>query len=480
MPRDLLEDVRQPRDLLADVEAPQEPVDFSASEMVKNIPSSAMEFGKNIVTPFIHPVDTAKSVGSLAHGLIGKGSQALEQGVANALPDEQFPSDFVYAKDYGYGKGQPGWGTRYPETEAADQMGKFISDRYGSVDAFKRTAQEDPVGLLADLSMVLTAGGTAAAQAPGRIGKIGKVVQTAGKATEPLNIAKGAAKFGASKLTSKATPAAMYESSAKFSTTLTKEKRLGMAETALKHEIMPTAAGLDKLGKLTNKFDTEITGLIDDATKAGKTIPRGAVFKHLNKLRKDLGGVKVDAPSDLKQINRVAKTIDTHLKKLGKQELTPNELQVLKQDAYAKVSFDKSQLKSSVGTEAARKGVARAAKEAIEGMADVKDLNRELGALLELKKPLSRSAARIENRDIVGIGTPIKIAAGQAAGGTQGAVAATGLSILEHPKIKAQLAIKLKKIQNAGELNLIDHNLLPTLVHYGLLQAGRSQEESPP
>ena len=43
--------------------------------------------------------------------------------------------------------------------------------------------------------------------------------------------------------------------------------------------------------------------------------------------------------------------------------------------------------------------------------------------------------------------------------------------MLEHPKIKAALAIKLNKIQKAGKLDLLDKNLLPVLVKYGLLQA---------
>jgi len=418
-----------------------EPFDFSAGEMISNIPSSAMEFGKNIVTPFLQPVETAENIYNLGAGAIQK-----------LIPGEQGKEKY------------------------ADAMGQFISDRYGSLESFQKTAQNDPVGLLADISMVLTGGGTAVARAPGMLGKVGRVTQKVGKAIEPINMVKGASKFAASKAIPKEIPAKLFESAAKFSTTFSKEKRLGMSETALKHGIMPTSAGIDKLAGIADSFDSKITSLIDDATKSGKTIPKGAIYKHLKELRSKVGGTRVGASKNLKQINRVAKNIDLQLKKIGKDRLTPNELQTLKESAYGEVSYEAGRLRSQSGTESATKAIGRGAKEAIEGIADVKDLNREFGKILELKKPLSRSAARIENRNIIGIDTPIKIAAGQAAGGPVGAAAGTGLSILEHPKIKAKLAIKIKEIQDAGQLNLIDHKLLPTLVQMGLLQAGRTEQ----
>jgi len=442
MPRDLLE---QPKDLLEGYSEPQaEPFDFSAREMISNIPGSAMEFGKNIAMPFLHPVETAQSIGRLGMGLGEK-----------LIPGEQEHEKY------------------------ADAMGKFISDRYGSIESFQKTAQNDPVGLLADLSMVLTGGGTAAARAPGIVGKAGRAIQKVGKATEPLNIIRGATKFAASKMIPKTTPAGLYESSAKFSTTFPKAKRTAMAETALEHGLMPTAAGLDKLGKIADNFDTQITTLIDDATKAGKTVPKGAIYKHLKELRRKTGGTRVGADKNLRQIDKAAKALDLQLKKVGKNTLTPDELQTLKKSAYDNVVYEAKRLRSQTGTEAATKAIARGAKESIEGIADVKDLNRELGKLLELKDPLSRSAARIENRNVIGIDAPIKIGAGSAAGGPAGAAAGTGLSMLEHPKMKAKLAIKIKQIQDAGQLNLIDHNLLPTLVHYGLLQAGRTAQLPP-
>lgn len=303
-------------------------------------------------------------------------------------------------------------------------------------------------------------------------GAIAETIPTAAMmAVSPVKNLTKIPKRAVAKVIPESTPVGMYESAAKFSTTIPKAKRIEMSETALKYGIMPTGAGLDKLAGMVTKFDAKITGLIDDATASGKTIPKGAIYKHLKGLRREMGGTKVGAAKNLRQIDKAAKEIDLQLKSLKKDRLTPNELQDIKQSAYKQVSYEGRQLRAQAGTEAATKAIAKGAKEAIEGVTDVKGLNKELGRLLELEKPLSRSAARIENRNIVGIDAPIKIGAGQAAGGPAGAVAGTGLSILEHPKIKASLAIKLRNLQNSGQLELIDTNLVPVLIKYGLLQA---------
>lgn len=73
----------------------------------------------------------------------------------------------------------------------------MLEDRYGSLDALKRTAITDPVGIAGDLSMVLTAGGSAAARLPGMAGRIGEGVATAGRVLDPLSAAVGLATEGA-------------------------------------------------------------------------------------------------------------------------------------------------------------------------------------------------------------------------------------------------------------------------------------------
>jgi len=121
-------------------------------EAVKNIPSSAWEFGKNVAQPVIHPWETAKSLGELGGGVL--------QHLGLMSGEEHKP--------------------------AADAVGKFLMDRYGSIDAIKNTIATDPVGLAGDLSMILSGGGSAVARLPGIAGKVGEAVSAAGRYTNPL------------------------------------------------------------------------------------------------------------------------------------------------------------------------------------------------------------------------------------------------------------------------------------------------------
>lgn len=122
-------------------------------QAMENLPSSAGQFATDIGTAIMHPLDTLGTVRDVAMGAVYK-----------AVPGEQ------------------------PEEKIADKIGKFYSDRYGSMEGFKKALAKDPVGILGDFATVLTGGGAAVAKAPGMAGRIGKVVATTGKAIDPLNL----------------------------------------------------------------------------------------------------------------------------------------------------------------------------------------------------------------------------------------------------------------------------------------------------
>lgn len=132
---------------------------------VVNAPGSALEFGKNLVHPFLHPIDTAEGLGRLGLGVMEKlgGKMGLETG-------------------QGYEK-------------YADAVGEMLMKRYGSEEAIRKTLATDPVGVAADVSMILTGGGSAAARLPGYAGKIGEATAAVGRATDPLSAVTGAGKL---------------------------------------------------------------------------------------------------------------------------------------------------------------------------------------------------------------------------------------------------------------------------------------------
>jgi hypothetical protein len=74
--------------------------------------------------------------------------------------------------------------------QIAKAAGGALKDRYGSGEAIGNTAYNDPAGMLADLSALLTGGAAATARAPKIAGVLGK----AASATNPLQVLKPIAK----------------------------------------------------------------------------------------------------------------------------------------------------------------------------------------------------------------------------------------------------------------------------------------------
>lgn len=156
-------------------------------EALRNLPKSAGEFAHAMVQPIIHPIDTAKGVGSVLAGL-----EAPQQMVKVTLPNGQT----VYQP-------KPVQETQEQtdkRTAPAKAVGDFFSERYGSMDGFKKAIATDPVGVMADFATVLTGGSTAAARAPGVAGKAAQIAGTVGKAIDPINAvtqtARGVGKVG--------------------------------------------------------------------------------------------------------------------------------------------------------------------------------------------------------------------------------------------------------------------------------------------
>lgn len=118
-------------------------------QAIQNFPKSALQAGKDIITPLTEPVETAKALGNLGLGVIQK-----------AIPGRQESEKY------------------------ADALGEYFSDRYVKPGAIKRTIANDPAGFLLDLSTVLSGGATAGARLPGQAGVI---AQKAGKVAQAID-----------------------------------------------------------------------------------------------------------------------------------------------------------------------------------------------------------------------------------------------------------------------------------------------------
>lgn len=124
----------------ARLRAEQQPMTVGevASTAISNIPSSFRNLIGNIVEAVTNPVETAKSV-------LDVGAGALQ----NVLPEKfvQFVGEDKQSR------------------EMARTVGQFYADRYGTGEGLKKAIAQDPVGVLADLSTVLSGGATIAPRA---------------------------------------------------------------------------------------------------------------------------------------------------------------------------------------------------------------------------------------------------------------------------------------------------------------------------
>ena len=135
----------------------EEPKGF-VEKTISTIPKSALEYGKAVVTPFIHPIETISNIGNVLKGIDIKLRRLEGQEIK--------PQEKLFE----------------PYAEAA---GEFFKERYGGWENVKRTISEDPVGFMGDLSTFLMgAGGTVGKIGP--ISKVGKIISQTGKIIEPL------------------------------------------------------------------------------------------------------------------------------------------------------------------------------------------------------------------------------------------------------------------------------------------------------
>lgn len=257
-------------------------------------------------------------------------------------------------------------------------------------------------------------------------------------------------------------PVDWYKSAAKFPTAkhITEAHRNKWAKTALYNEIMPTHEGLINLGGKISEINTEISGLIDAATKTGKTIPLDDIFKGLDELKLKAGTSGGTRPTTMiRQIENVRKQLteaNTLLKKgeIGpayKTKFTPKEAQNIKTSIYRELEAFYTKSKNEAGRVVAGKKIAKNTKEFLQdAIPEIKELNQRDGDLIDLYDNLTRPSTRIGNLNVIPMDLAIKAGTGAAAGGPIGTTMGVIAGIFDMPKTKAKLAIVLNKLERQG------------------------------
>ena len=434
--------------------------EISAAEALvsgaKNLPKSAYNQVVSIYEAITHPKQTWKGLKTLSKDI-------FKNQMAVAIKDIGFDPEQLKFKE----------GTILEDignTPALDAVIDDLKNTYGSYDNLKNAVANDPARVITDIGL-LVAPAAKGVEAIGTAVKLPGVAKAAGAVskgaslTEPITATIAAGKQAvktASKLTGNVfkslTPTGLYKSAVKMSTTLSDAERSRLSQIALDSGIEPTLKGIDKIDSKIFDIDSKIADMIDAAELSGSKMPINDLFKEFKDLH-DAAMLTSKPQESIRAIDRIKRSISDANAAIGKGELTPKEVQKLKQNIYKDLEGYYEKVKNSQASVKAQKAVARSAKEYLETiLPEIKQLNKADSDLIALRRALERPASRISNRDILGLGMASKVGGGAVLGGATGggelaALTATGglvLGVLDDPVFKSKLAIVLNKLQKKG------------------------------
>lgn len=340
-------------------------------EALSNVPASAAQYAKGLYQAVRHPIDTGKAALEAAQG-----------AAVNLAPDAYI--DLL-------NKVQPSLaGKRADVSQKADVVGQFYKNRYGSEEGFKKALATDPVGVLGDVSTVLT-GGAAAAQ---KVPKLAEVLRKGAAVTNPAAAIPAAATATADRVLK---PAARSLMQSAIKPTI-KQLKTGEAATAvdtlLDYGISPTSKGVEKLRMNIDDINQAIA---DKISSSGATVNRGDVLNYLEDVKGKFG-TQVAPVEDLNAIERVGAEFMTQFP----ENLPVTTAQKLKTGTY-KALAGKYGEAGSASTEA-QKALARGLKEKIADVVPgVGKMNAEESKLLKTLGVTERRALMELNKNPVGL-----------------------------------------------------------------------------
>lgn len=208
-------------------------------------------------------------------------------------------------------------------------------------------------------------------------------------------------------------------------------------KTGLEEGIPVSEAGIEKLSALIDDVNRNIKSKVAGSSA---TVNK---FKVANRLYDTADTFKnqVNPTGDLQAISES-----------GKEFVRNNPTEIPVQDAQAMKSGTYRQLKGKAYGELkgasieAQKALARGLKEEIsEAIPELKELNAKDSKLLNLDPLLERAVARVANRDVGGISTPITAGVAKTLTQSKKAAMAAGAikAVIDNPSIKSRLAIAM-------------------------------------
>lgn len=403
----------------------------AGKQAISNIPESALQFGKDLAFPFLHPIQTGKGLYTLGSGLVQK-----------AIPGEQ--------------------GNEW----AANAMGQAMKDRYGGLEEIKNTLATDPVGMLGDAAALVSGGGTAVrgaglASKSSKLANVGKNISRAAGAIDPINIAKNIP-GQASRAIPQGVQNRLVSSAIKLPPSMPLSKRDRILRHIVEKEISPSQKGFDKLRGRIESTNKQIDDIISRGAERGDVIDPLAVAERTDR-SVDIFRNQVDPVADL---NTVRNTADNFLDSAG-DTLSPRQAQDMKKGTYRQLNYEKLG-KAGVS---AQKDLARGLKEELERLyPEIGPLNKLEGADLEVSAALDNTVARLQNREPVGLGALIFGSGMGASADNPGRMvkAVAAYAILTNPRLRVWIASQLNKARKM--------KLDKTLRHGALYEGGKAAQ----
>lgn len=249
-------------------------------------------------------------------------------------------------------------------------------------------------------------------------------------------------------------PQRLYQSALKPTWSMMKNDAGQLIANGVEGGIPVSSAGLATVEKKIQGLRQAINTGIDFHTNAGAEVDTSKVLDSLA----DLKDFYKNTAAPQKSLDTIQE-IEDQFRQYHGQSIPLDKAQQIKINTY-------QELKDSYGEMASArieglKSVARGLKEQIASVfPEIAGLNAEQSKMLDLDNALYRGLWRIENHQMMGIGSPLAAAGGNALMGGPGAVAAfTGKLLLDNPELKSKLAIALSKGGNPNAQQAVNMGL---------------------
>jgi hypothetical protein len=385
------------------------PVDFDAGTALSNIPNSGQQYLTDMwegVKGLVQ--DTGVGVSRFAQNLTGLADEAEAAGVPRSTP----PTSQLISGVAQHITGLADEDTSPNQSaEMVSAVGDYYGDRYGGVDELKKTAMNDPVGLLADVGGIIGAPLTGGASLLPKATKAGKIARTAAKAVTAIDPATYP-----THLLNAVPTEFLYRKGMKIRGR-DRADVLKTSEYGVERGLTSTDAGLAK----TRKLAEEKLATRDKMLQEMPPVESTEIFSEVKGLEKTRGSVRgsVTPTKDVPDIKKAVKDYNTAIgaeypaqggvtPQAHKRLIPARDINDMKITLY-KAADDAFGTDMPTAVMDTYKAIAKGAKQTLEKRNPrIKGVNEELGFLGNLVDTIEPGVSTAERRAIAGIDLPTR------------------------------------------------------------------------